>query len=808
GNKTTVIQKNVNANFITSYSHIPNKNISEVQNEKVTTFSTNFFTQISPVLETVRLTNASDNSEQRSVVQNNGRLEIYRNNKWQVVCESTLPPKSAHAACKSLGYIEANDEATRVGLRKTLTLEKLDSDPVHINRTCTGYERHLEQCTLAGADINDSCPRSREALLSCSEKPIVHYPALPFRLTDYTSGDFYRLDTTNIGTGRLEYNDNGSYMTVCTLGFSAENAQAACFEMGFRGGGMISPNQQPLGEEVGHIMRLWSCDAFSYKLSLCPESTSNIDILRGCSHETDVILRCNKHPWPFIPVRLTDRNSVDENRADTSMTGLGRLEFIKTHRNKLEYTAFCPEGVSSEAIKVICKGFGFDGGRRFYLPAKPLPSVINAQNEEVIGMDLSCGNNNMLQDCAVTLGFSADCRQPSGNLILFCTNTNTSQIQLIPKDCPHTPVTTTLFSGSYNLVTDCNTKRCPLKQWDDYSTEVSANIYNLCKSTQQQNTKNPDDWLKIWNSRCAAVKGHCDSCHLPYEQILGLITDNNQPGEILLISRQTYPDNTESLNGQGLILLNRLSGNRPQVLRSAKETLAADACPVNHIMTEQQLLGLYSGGNNTNSQLLWLSPEPSNNVYYAKTLSESGKPLLITDSSVFIQDTNSSIIRQYPLDKTVVNDAVMFNINNRVYKNIIPPERINNILAAVLKNNQLHLATTLIHDKTHLALTNGQGAHDAYLISYNISENSWSCITEPVNSINAKNIHNYNMVVDDDSQVQFLIRELTSIPESGGCISLSGRMPLKLMALPIESLENSTQPINLLENRTESTNRN
>ena len=788
GNKATIIQKNVNANLITAYSHNPNKNISAVQNGIVTTFSANSFTQISPALETVRLTNASDNSEKRSLVQNDGRFEIYRDNKWQAVCEGTLHPKSAHAACKSIGYIEAKDEATRIGLRRRLTIVELDPDPVHITRKCTGYERHLELCALTDAETPDSCPENREALLSCSEKPTIHYPDIPFRLTDYTSGDLYRFDTTNTGTGRLEYNDNGDYVTVCTHGFNSANAQAACSEMGFEGGRIIYPNQQPLGKEIGQVMRLWSCSMDAQKLSLCPESASNVNILRGCSHESDVILLCNRVYQAAVSLRLTDRHSIDENRADISKTGLGRLEVKAGHLGQDIYTALCPE-LSSHVIQDACRHLGFDTGRKFYLSGKPLSPVINEDDEEVIGISLVCTNRYF---CITVM--ATTCRQSSENLIVSCTNTSTSEIQPAPKYCPQTPVTTTFFSGSYNWTTYCNTNYCPLKQWDDYSTEVSANIYNLCTSTQQQNTQNSDGWLKIWNSRCAAATGHCNSCHLPYEQLLGLITDNNQPEKIFLISRQTYPDNAESLNAQGLVLLNRLlSENPPQILHSVKEMLAADACPVNHIMAEQQLLGLYSGGNNTNTQLLWLSPEPGSDVYYAKTLSVNGKPLLITNSSVFIQDTNSSIIRQYPLEKTVANNTVMFNINNRFYKNIVPPERINNILAAVLKNDQLHLATTLIHDKTHLVLTNGQGTHDAYLISYNISENSWSCITEPVNSINAKNIHNYNMVVDDDNQVQFLIRELTSIPESGGCISLPGRMPLKLMGLPIESLENSTQ---------------
>ena len=772
GSKTTIIQENVNANFITPGAHAQGQNLSAVHGEDVNAFAVNSFIRVNPAPETVRITNGSDNSVHRSVIKDSGRLEVYRDNKWQSVCEGTLTTKTAHAACKSLGFTEAN-ETKSFALRNVLTINKLESDPVHINRTCTGYEQHLQQCNVTSTHTH-ACPENREALLSCSDKPAIHNPNLLIRLTDHTSNDPYRFDTTNTGTGRLEYSERDTHYTFCSHGFTAANAKVACSEMGFYGGQSVFPPSVPLNKAINPFAVQRECLGDESKLIFCPLTSVNA-IAHNCTHQDDVILKCNPQPLHPDPItfRLTDRYSIDESRANVSTTGIGRLEMLVNNNNISEYISFCSDNIAHQDVQLVCKQFGFDGGGKFYLTAEPLPPVVGLDSENGRGRRLLCLDT--LASCTSVQGFFNACSEPVTNVILWCTHSDFSRnnVQQIPEDCSQTPTMTTLFSGQYNITSNCNLQHCPLKHWNVHSTKISDNLYQLCDSEQRLNTINPDDWLKIWGYRCA-TKNNCNSCHIPGEKTLGLVADDNRSGQRLLISSQAYPDDTELSDGQRFIIVNRLSSeDSPQILRPVNQMLAADACPVNHIVTEQQLLGLYSTNNSTGGQLFWSSLQHNSRGYYVKTLPGNGKFLLLTNGAIFVQDANSSLIRQYPLSKiTDDNNRVTFNIDNAVHENITLPKQVNNVFTVVSKQGQLHLATTLTHDKVYLAATNGDAVKQIYVMSYDIDTELWSQRAKSVNGITSDNIHHYNMVVDNDDQIRFFHREEISIPEIGGCVSI------------------------------------
>ncbi|MCY4177707.1 MAG: hypothetical protein OXD32_04325, partial [Endozoicomonadaceae bacterium] len=454
---------------------------------------------------------------------------------------------------------------------------------------------------------------------------------------------------------------------------------------------------------------------------------------------------------------------------------------------------FCSEDVLDRELQLICKAIGFDKGRKSHLTGKLLP-VLNDDNRRNL---FTCRNNNICMAYKAPLtGIYRFLTPCSNNVVIECTHSNSSALQLIPKVCSEIQERTTiLFSGSYNYGADiCHPDSCPLKYRDAHSSQLSGNLENSCQENSKTQSLN---WLQLWEERCAATINYCNSCHLPYEEALDLVTDNEQQGETLLISRQSYSDRHQH-NSIKPILINRLSpGNRPRIFHPKSHALKADVCAVNHILNERLLVGLYSTNNGRDSQLLWISLESENTKYHIKELSLDGRNLLLlTNNSIFAQDTNSTIIKQYSLNKTVNerNDNVRFNIDYSDYQEINLPQETDNILAASLKNDQLHLAITSIHGKTYLALTDGRNADDVYVMSYNISDKSWNCITEPVDGVTAKNIHDYSMVIDDDNQIQFLARESISIPKSGGCISLPIKIPAASKSFrSIRSLEDEQQ---------------
>ncbi|MCY4178623.1 MAG: scavenger receptor cysteine-rich domain-containing protein, partial [Endozoicomonadaceae bacterium] len=759
GNQTTVVQQNIDAKFLTSGTHIPNQNAIGIKNGTVNTFTIDSSVTVNPP-ETIRITNTSDNHLQRSVIKNHGRFEIFRDDKWQAVCESTLNQKTAHAACKSLGYKEAKDEGTRIALRNVLPVNKLQSNPIHINRECTGYERHLEQCNIANATIS-GCPGNMEAVLSCSHD-IARSPTF-VRLTDYTSNHPDRFDTTNTGTGRIEHH-NGK--TVCSHGFTSMDAQVACYSMGFNGGEKIYLQQAPLSKAISQLGFQWNCLGNETELLSCPTYNFNLNDY-NCTHQNDVILKCNTRPLSLdvVNFRLTDRHSISESRANLSSTGFGRLEML-VNNNSSEYVSFCDENVDSQLVEIICNKFGFDSGRKFYSTADPLLPIAGFDGEDGRGRRLLCANNN-ITNCTTTEGFFEECSRPYMNSVLWCTNLEDSRnnISLVENICPEMQTTTILVSGSYNLISNCKDNYCPVRLWDADRTTVSDDFYKLCNGTQQLHTIRSEDWLAMWNHRCSAKTDNCDSCHLPGEQTLRIVADNHQPNGVLLISHQTYSDNTEPLNTQELILINRpYSAEAPQILRSVDQNLITGARPVNYIITEQQLMGLYSI-NNTNTQLFWSSLEHSNGVYHTQTLPVNGKPLLLTDNSIFVQERNSSTIKQYALSRTTNNNVVMFNIDDSVYEDITLPETISDVFAATLKNDQLSLAATLTHDKVYSAATDENSVKQIYLVHYDIIKKTWSYTTEAAHNVTSDNIYDHSLFIDDNSQIRFLSNKYVSIPK-------------------------------------------
>ncbi len=777
GNDTNIVQNNINATLFIKNTGIANQQTPDAQNTQPNIFSTNANINIRSIQDdNVRLTNISDNSLRRTRLKNNGRIEIRKNNGWQSVCEDTFDQKAAHAICKILGYKEAEIEGLRLSLKQKLPVNKLKSSPVHLNKQCTGYESDLHDCNTT--TINSSaCRQNEEAFLSCHDRIITH-PAHPnLRLTDHTSNRIDRFDTTNTGIGRLELFSFDNPSTICSSLFSNSQVSAICDIIGFVKGQKLHSQSVPLSIKNRQII--------ASNLTQAEGGTLSINYYSGrhnCTDQSDLIIKCD--PTEIKPInlysnyRLADRHSTDEHRANTTSTGFGRLETLFNYPGGKVFISYCPENIDDNAVLILCNRLGFDSGSKSYLTAKPLPPVENfsSDNDGGRGLSIQCTNT-----CILTRGLLSKCSQPFTNVVISCKHNNSSidsmdNIPPEPKNCfPYQiqipTTTTTLFSGSYHTES-CKFSSCPVKFWNINGVELSDTIRQQCGSKQRLDTTNREDWLSTWNMRCKSSSDLCN-CHLPDEQLLGLVAEDIKYNEVLLVSRQTHPGN-ETANAQGLILVSKLFSNDiPQVLTPADGQLTTGILPINHVITEGHLIAIYPSEDNTSVNLFWSSLENSNNNYYTLSYDINGKPLVLTQDSVFIKDMNSPSITRHQINSTgdhTKNENIRFNLNQLSSDSILLPKSIEDAFTGTVKDGWLHLTAT--DDQN-----NGQ----IYVISYNLNEKSWNPDWEPVEGINSSNITKYSLFINNCNQKHFLSHGqiiathpvLILIPKSGGCVSFS-----------------------------------
>ncbi|MCY4178167.1 MAG: scavenger receptor cysteine-rich domain-containing protein, partial [Endozoicomonadaceae bacterium] len=479
GSGTNIIQNNITATFFTNNTNTSNQGISNAQNEVAGIFSSKLdITFKSLHLQNeIRLTNISDNSEQRTAVVNHGRFEIFKDNYWRSVCEDTFYQRTAHAACKALGFREAESEGARLSLKSRLSATKLTFLPIHLKKRCTGYERDLNDCQTESN--TRACPENSEAFLSCSYNDTA--PArdtsanLYLRLTDYTSNHPERFDTTNSGTGRLELfiSSVSEWSTFCSLDFSAQAINNACNSMGFDGGEQINPvSVVSLGDGIPQ-----------YRIRSLSTPESGLRVLfnlytGSCTRDDDVILKCNPKIVPGWNIRLTSRYSNDSSRANLSSTGFGRLEIYNRGGLIKGFLALRPENILNNGATVACERLGFNHGRLSHLTAG---STISIDIHYLIPAlrNSRINKKEFILDCKSTTDSLESCLKqrdvmdtPVTNAVLLCTKSAEKNIQVLPKPVLLKPClisnrnTNAVFSGSYDVADDCMTVQCPVMLWD------------------------------------------------------------------------------------------------------------------------------------------------------------------------------------------------------------------------------------------------------------------------------------------------------------------------------------------------------
>ncbi|XP_063960668.1 uncharacterized protein LOC129267820 [Lytechinus pictus] len=262
----------------------------------------------------VRLVNGSKSSE--------GRVEIFYNNTWSSVCDDAWDLQDALVVCRQLGFPAAASAPLRSRFGP-------GEGPIVVEDFgCRGNESNLAECDHDPWTIHD-CTHGEDASVVCLEDL-----SAPVRLR----GGIYP------GEGRLEIYLGDNWGTVCDDGFTFNEANVVCRQLGYPGVLQILAGEQFGGlEYLPTLLDDVTCVGDETSLAMC--------LHRGvgehnCITAENVGLICNTSSayFPDAPVRLSGKSN-DSGRVEVYHDG--------------EWRAVCDNNWDLNEASVVCRQLGY-----------------------------------------------------------------------------------------------------------------------------------------------------------------------------------------------------------------------------------------------------------------------------------------------------------------------------------------------------------------------------------------------------------------------------------------------------------------
>ncbi|XP_025100428.1 scavenger receptor cysteine-rich type 1 protein M130-like isoform X3 [Pomacea canaliculata] len=248
-----------------------------------------------------------------------GRLEIFYDGTWNTVCGDGFGQKEALVACRMLGF----NSTTAVAV---VTIKYgAGSGPILLdNLQCVGNETSLEQCEYSGL-YRHSCGHWQDVGVMCN-------------ITQQMSA---RVVGGTADAGRLEILYDGTWNTVCDIGFGHEEALVACRMLGFNSTTAVVVRSGKYGAGSGPVLfSELQCVGNETSLAQCTHLGLYTHI---CKHWQDVGVMCN------ITTPMTARLYGGTSKA-------GRLEISVNG----EWTTVCKDGFGQSEVEVACRMLGFN----------------------------------------------------------------------------------------------------------------------------------------------------------------------------------------------------------------------------------------------------------------------------------------------------------------------------------------------------------------------------------------------------------------------------------------------------------------
>ncbi|XP_072445130.1 neurotrypsin isoform X4 [Chiloscyllium punctatum] len=307
-----------------------------------------------PVFVPIRLVGGSSEYE--------GRVEVYRSGQWGTVCDDHWDEADAEVVCRQLG-ISSPAKA------QPLAYFGEGSGPILLDDVqCTGNELSIDQCpkSLWG---DHNCGHKEDAGVSCN----------PLR-----NGAVRLVGGKGSHEGRLEVYYGGEWGTVCDDGWTEQNAQVVCRQLGFRYA-QNPPERRFEGGSGPIYLDDVRCSGQESSLSFCPRSEWG---KHDCSHHEDVTVICTHNAANDIqgilfgpPIRLMDGENKKEGRVEIFING--------------QWGTICDDGWTDEDATVVCHQLGYEG------PAKARSLAYFGDGVGPIHLDnVKCtGSEESLSDC-------------------------------------------------------------------------------------------------------------------------------------------------------------------------------------------------------------------------------------------------------------------------------------------------------------------------------------------------------------------------------------------------------------------------
>ena len=145
--------------------------------------------------------------------QTNGRLEICIGGLWGTVCDEDFENVDARVTCKQLGLSYEGAEAVYGG-----TFGYGDDHVALTALYCTGNENRLVDCVFKTGSAVD-CGHANDVGVICQEL--------------CCDGDIRLASGEGDNSGRVEVCFNGQWGTICDTAWTTEDAQVACYQLGY-----------------------------------------------------------------------------------------------------------------------------------------------------------------------------------------------------------------------------------------------------------------------------------------------------------------------------------------------------------------------------------------------------------------------------------------------------------------------------------------------------------------------------------------------------------------------------------------------